>query len=149
MKEQKSRNLHHTKDFVRFNEELVNMPVLKKDVMSNFDKTSTYSSVKSKPLTNKTLDMLSRTSKSFQRPNRPQSSYKSGARSLVSSVVKENRKIKRKLEGAQSLATTVKTLDILRLINGVNRAAEKSMKIEALLKQAQEENETQIDDELL
>ena len=43
----------------------------------------------------------------------------------------------------------MKTLDILRLINGVNRATEKTMKIEALLKQAFEENETHIDDDLL
>ena len=57
-------------------------------------------------------------------------------------MVKENRKIKKKIEGALSVPTTVKTVDILRLINGVNRAAEKSKKIEALLKAAQEDNET-------
>ena len=78
---------------MRFNEELVNMPVLKKDTLSNFDKSSTYSSIVQKPLTNKQLDMLSRTSKSYQKPvTRPQSSMKSKSKSLLSSVVRENRK---------------------------------------------------------
>jgi hypothetical protein len=40
------------------------------------------------------------------------------------------------------LPTTVKTLDILRLINGVNKAADKSKKLEALIRAAQEDTQT-------
>jgi hypothetical protein len=49
-------------------------------------------------------------------------------------VARQNRiyinKLKGKPDGTNSQPTTVKTLDILRLINGVNKAAEKSKKLE-------------------
>ena len=39
-----------------------------------------------------------------------------------------------RLDGGMSQPTTVKTMDILRLINGVNKAAEKTKRLEALIK---------------
>ena len=71
----------------------------------------------------------------------------------MSSVARENQRLKiaaKQQQDKMSNPTTVKTLDILRLINGVNKAAEKSKKLEALLKQAlEQETPSQIDETLL
>lgn len=53
-------------------------------------------------------------------------------------------------DGTFSQPTTVKTIDILRLINGVNKLSEKSKKLEQMMVAAVESNnETQIDEDLL
>ena len=60
--------------------------------------------------------------------------------------MRQNKKYSKAREVTNSMPT-VKTIDILRLINGVNRLSDKSKKLEILLQNA--ETDTQIDEELL
>jgi hypothetical protein len=59
------------------------------------------------------------------------------SKSLLKSVVRQNKKYLNKAKEAASSRPTVKTIDILRLINGVNKLSDKSKKLDQLLQNAQ------------